>query len=69
VVSHTHARTHTHRFRAMFKSGFREASEHEVEISDCSYEAFRLMLDYIYSGSVPDVLRIRHGGPDETRYV
>jgi hypothetical protein len=53
----------------MFKSGFREASEHEVEISDCSYEAFRLMLDYIYSGSVPDVLRIRHGGPDETRYV
>ena len=46
------------RFRAMFSSGFRESSEHEVKIEDCRYEVFKWMVEYIYSGEEPEVLRI-----------
>jgi hypothetical protein len=40
-------------FRAMFTAGFREATEKEIEIPNCSYEAFYAMMVYIYTSRVP----------------
>lgn len=42
----------------MFSSGFRESSEREIHIQDCSYDAFKMMVEYIYSGETPHVLRV-----------
>mmetsp|Transcript_2484 Transcript_2484/g.6503 ORF Transcript_2484/g.6503 Transcript_2484/m.6503 type:complete len:493 (-) Transcript_2484:273-1751(-) len=55
-------------FRAMFatynvdgagggeRTGFRESSsDSEIEIPNCSYEAFVTMLEYIYSGRAPEI--------------
>ena len=40
-------------FRAMFTAGFRESEENaEIEIPDCSYEAFAAMMEYIYTGKL-----------------
>lgn len=46
------------RFRAMFSSGFRESSEREVEVEGCSFEVFKLMLGYIYTGEPPSALLV-----------
>jgi leucine-zipper-like transcriptional regulator 1 len=50
------------RFRAMFDRslgfGFRESQQREIEIKDCGHEAYRLMLEYIYSGETPAPLRM-----------
>lgn len=40
-------------FRAMFTSGFRESDSMEIDIPDCSYEAFLATLLYIYTGTPP----------------
>lgn len=40
-------------FRAMFTTGFREQQEMEIEIPDCSYEAFLAVMEYIYTGQTP----------------
>lgn len=40
-------------FRAMFTAGFRESSSSEIEITDCTYEAFLAVMDYIYTGAIP----------------
>ena len=40
-------------FRAMFTTGFRESSSSEIEITDCSYDAFLAIMDYIYTGATP----------------
>lgn len=40
-------------FRAMFTTGFRESQEMEIEIPDCSYEAFYAVMEYIYTGQTP----------------
>ena len=41
-------------FRAMFTTGFRESEAGaEIEIPDCSYDAFTTMMEYIYTGRVP----------------
>jgi BTB/POZ domain/Kelch motif len=40
-------------FRAMFTTGFRESQEMEIEIPDCSYEAFLAVMEYIYTGQTP----------------
>lgn len=42
-------------FRAMFTAGFRESSSSEIEITDCSYEAFLSVMEYIYTGIHPNV--------------
>jgi hypothetical protein len=42
-------------FRAMFTSGFRESDSMEIEIPDCSYEAFLAVMEYIYTGTPPKV--------------
>lgn len=42
-------------FRAMFTSGFRESESMEIEIPDCSYEAFLSVMEYIYTGTTPKV--------------
>lgn len=44
-------------FRAMFTSsnGFREANEEEIEIPQCSYNAFMQMMEYIYTGREPKI--------------
>jgi leucine-zipper-like transcriptional regulator 1 len=42
-------------FRAMFTSGFRESSSSEIEITDCSYDAFLAVMEYIYTGKIPSV--------------
>lgn len=41
-------------FRAMFTAGFRESSSSEIEITDCSYEAFLAVMEYIYTGVHPN---------------
>lgn len=46
------------RFRAMFSSGFRESSEREIHIEEGSYEVFKLMLEYMYTGEPPYVLQV-----------
>lgn len=41
-------------FRAMFTTGFRESETNaEIEIPDCSYNAFLAMMEYIYTGRIP----------------
>lgn len=40
-------------FRAMFTTGFRESQEMEIEIPDCSFEAFYAVMEYIYTGQTP----------------
>jgi hypothetical protein len=42
-------------FRAMFTAGFRESESMEIEIPDCSYDAFLAVMEYIYSGANPKV--------------
>jgi hypothetical protein len=42
-------------FRAMFTAGFRESSSSEIEITDCSYEAFIAVMEYIYTGAHPNM--------------
>jgi hypothetical protein len=37
----------------MFTAGFRESSSSEIEITDCSYEAFLAVMEYIYTGAHP----------------
>jgi hypothetical protein len=37
----------------MFTTGFREATEKEIEIPNCSYVAFHAMMVYIYTSVVP----------------
>jgi 7-keto-8-aminopelargonate synthetase-like enzyme len=37
----------------MFTAGFRESSSSEIEITDCTYEAFLAVMDYIYTGAIP----------------
>jgi hypothetical protein len=37
----------------MFTAGFRESSSSEIEITDCSYEAFLSVMEYIYTGAHP----------------
>lgn len=39
----------------MFTAGFRESSSSEIEITDCSYEAFLSVMEYIYTGATPTV--------------
>jgi hypothetical protein len=50
-------------FRTMFTSGFRESDSGEVEIPDCSYDAFVAVMEYIYTGNIPnlDDTRIHSG--------
>lgn len=43
------------RFRAMFRSGFREMQEREIVIPDVSYSTFMLMMEYLYSGEPPEI--------------
>jgi len=40
-------------FSAMFRTGFRESHESEIEIPHLSYEAFYTMIEYIYRGFLP----------------
>jgi leucine-zipper-like transcriptional regulator 1 len=42
-------------FRAMFTAGFRESSSSEIEITDCSYDAFLAVMEYIYTGAHPKI--------------
>ena len=37
----------------MFCNGFKETDEIEIEIPDCSYEAFLAVMQYIYTGKSP----------------
>lgn len=39
-------------FRTMFASSFRESQATEIEIQDASYNAFLIVLEYIYTGSL-----------------
>lgn len=39
-------------FRHMFDSKMRETSEHEISISNISFDVFRAVLDFLYSGQV-----------------
>jgi hypothetical protein len=40
-------------FRAMFTTGFRETSEGEIEIPDCTYAGFLAVMEYIYTSRLP----------------
>jgi BTB/POZ domain/Kelch motif len=40
-------------FRAMFTTGFRETSEGEIEIPDCTYLGFVSVMEYIYTSQLP----------------
>lgn len=42
-------------FRAMFTSGFRETDSIEIEIQDCSYDAFLAVMEYVYTGQTSKV--------------
>ena len=46
-------------FRAMFTTGFRESMQRVIEIPNCSYGAFHCMMQYIYTGRVPDFAVLR----------
>ena len=52
------------RFRSMFsdENGFSEAVEGQVVVPDYSHKVFVLMLEYLYTGVLPD-LRIDPGSP------
>ena len=39
----------------MFGAGFRETEEREVKIEDVRYEIFLMLLEYLYTGIVPDL--------------
>jgi len=61
-------------FRAMFTTGFRESKEMEIEIPDCSYEAFLAVMEYIYTGQTPKMdtgsnPNLAAAGPDNARDV
>ena len=61
-------------FRAMFTTGFREQQEMEIEIPDCSYEAFLAVMEYIYTGQTPKMecstnSMTSTNGPSATRDV
>jgi hypothetical protein len=48
-------------FRAMFTNGFRESDEMEIEIPDCTYASFIAVMEYIYTGTLPNnVLDVMH---------
>jgi hypothetical protein len=48
-------------FRAMFTTGFRESEINaEIEIPDCTYNSFLVMMEYIYSGRIPSKLVEMH---------
>mmetsp|Transcript_14304 Transcript_14304/g.41123 ORF Transcript_14304/g.41123 Transcript_14304/m.41123 type:complete len:626 (-) Transcript_14304:32-1909(-) len=49
-------------FRSMFTGGFRESDSMEIEISDCSYGAFLVVMEYVYTGSRP---QLQTGGDRE----
>lgn len=40
-------------FRAMFTTGFKESAAMEINIPDCSHQAFLAVMEYIYAGSLP----------------
>lgn len=42
-------------FRAMFMSGFKEKFQREILIPHISYQAFMLMLEFMYTGVPPDL--------------
>jgi hypothetical protein len=52
-------------FRAMFTAGFRESESMEIEIPDCSYDAFLAVMEYIYTGDNP---KVDHHGTDRGGY-
>jgi len=41
------------RFKAMFTDGFLESTQREVIVPNTTYEAFRHLISYLYSGSLP----------------
>ena len=43
------------RFRAMFSSGFREASQKRIIIHDVRYNVFMKMMEYLYTGAAPEL--------------
>jgi len=50
-------------YRAMFSTDFRERGDcPEIEIPNCSYEAFLTMMEYIYSGIEPKIEISLDGG-------
>mmetsp|Transcript_38479 Transcript_38479/g.56458 ORF Transcript_38479/g.56458 Transcript_38479/m.56458 type:complete len:470 (+) Transcript_38479:1201-2610(+) len=55
-------------FRAMFTTGFRESAAGcpEIEIPNCSHEAFLAMMEYIYTGKIPNIELF---GSDATRGI
>merc|ERR1711907_440339 len=44
-------------FRAMFSAGMRESFENRVPIQGVPYDAFRAMLNFLYSGQLEDPVR------------
>jgi len=52
-------------FRAMFSGGFLESSIKEIEIPDCSYDIFLQMMEYLYTGQIPDIIGRGEFNPDE----
>jgi BTB/POZ domain len=47
-------------FRAMFTTGFKEAEAMEINIPDCTHAAFLAIMEYIYTGALPSILRQYH---------
>jgi BTB/POZ domain/Kelch motif len=47
-------------FRAMFTTGFKEADAMEINIPDCTHAAFLGVMEYIYTGTLPCILRQYH---------
>jgi hypothetical protein len=43
-------------FRAMFTTGFRETSEGEIEIPDCTHAGFLALMEYVYTSRLPRAL-------------
>jgi len=52
-------------FRAMFSGGFLESSIKEIEIPDCSSDIFLQMMEYLYTGQIPEVVAQSGCSPDE----
>jgi hypothetical protein len=50
-------------FRAMFTAGFRESSSSEIEITECSYDAFVAVMEYIYTVRYTGVHKSMSGLP------
>jgi hypothetical protein len=55
-------------FRAMFTTGFRESTQREIEIPNCSYGAFYCMMEYIYTGRVPQFAVLRRNTGTNQHY-